>query len=142
MVNLGTSGGSRNSARAGNAPGAGGTGAATAAAPAGGKKGAAGGKDKGADDKAAGKQQGQAPATSSMAELQGKLSSFTHSLTAIKLQKNHYPIGLLVSCLPVRWKRLLIFKKVLEDIYKDEFSLLVHRVLKKICSFNAYYNRP
>jgi hypothetical protein len=80
FVYLGTSGGSRSSARAANAPGAGGTAAATTAAPAAGKKGgggAGGGKDKGADDKAGGKQQPQLASSSSMGELQGKFSLFS-----------------------------------------------------------------
>ena len=72
FVYLGTSGGSRSSARAANAPGAGGTTAAPTAAPAAGKKGgggAGGGKDKGADDKGTGKQQPQLANASSMGEL-------------------------------------------------------------------------
>ncbi|CAF4088818.1 unnamed protein product [Rotaria sp. Silwood2] len=64
-----TSGASRNSARAGNAPGAGGTGAATTGVPAAGKKGG-GGKDKSIDDKAASKQLSQLSTSLSTAELQ------------------------------------------------------------------------
>ncbi|CAF3339320.1 unnamed protein product, partial [Rotaria socialis] len=71
-VARGTSGASRNSARAGNAPGGGGTAAATTATATAGKKGA-GGKDKNVDDKAASKQQSQLNASLSTAELQGKL---------------------------------------------------------------------
>jgi len=63
MSHTGTSGGSRHSARAGNAPGAGGAGAGNA--PAAGKKtGAGGGKDKSIDEKSTSKQQSAAAAPS------------------------------------------------------------------------------
>ncbi|CAM4739728.1 unnamed protein product [Rotaria magnacalcarata] len=64
-----TPGASRNSARAGNAPGGGGTTAAATATATAGKKGA-GGKDKNVDDKAASKQQSQLNASLSTTELQ------------------------------------------------------------------------
>jgi hypothetical protein len=64
---LGTSGASRNSARAGGAPT---TGAATTAAPPASKKGA-GGRDKVSDDKTSSKQPPQLAASLSTTELQG-----------------------------------------------------------------------
>jgi hypothetical protein len=109
FVNIGTSGGSRSSARVGGAPGAVGTTAATTGAPAVGKKGgggAGGGKDKGADDKVTGKQQPQLASSSSMAELQGKSALFTYILALLKLQKNQCLIGLLENYHPVKWKQL------------------------------------
>jgi hypothetical protein len=68
---LGTSSGSRSSARAGNPLAAGGTTTATTGAPAAAKKGG-GAKDKGADDKTASKQQSQLASSSSITEVQGK----------------------------------------------------------------------
>ncbi|CAF1182417.1 unnamed protein product [Rotaria sordida] len=69
-----TSGVSRNSARASNAPGAGGTATATTGAPATSKKGGGGGggggKDKSTDDKAASKQPAQLNTSLSTAEFQ------------------------------------------------------------------------
>lgn len=70
---IGTSGGSRHSARAGNAPGASGTAAATTAAPAAGKKGGAGGgKDKAGDEKSTSKQQPQVTVSASITDLPGR----------------------------------------------------------------------
>ncbi|CAF1130028.1 unnamed protein product [Rotaria sp. Silwood1] len=82
-----TSGASRNSARAGNAPGAGGTGAATTGAAATGKKGG-GGKDKGSDDKAATKQQSQLSTSLSTAELQEESIPdwLNHDLTSNEIE--------------------------------------------------------